>query len=308
LFTKILYTTDQASTKHRTYSARTRDSANEAMSEVLPNDQRSRLRAQFDDLPIEQHAAGWDKLWSENFTPWDRDKPSPALVDTLNDKTSILGSPVRGKPGEPNSPQPPPRKRVLVPGCGKGYDVLLFSSYGYDAYGLDVSQLAVNRATALSSEPSLSSKYPSGVSGRGEIKFLLADFFKDDFLSQTGGGTFDVIYDYTFLVALPPSMRPAWAKRMSELLSPIGHLICLEFPLHKEPQTGGPPHGVTAGLYEQLLDHPGRDVTYDPKGYVVENHSPDKGEGTLVRIDRWLAERTHEAGMGRDHVSIWRHR
>ena len=277
------------------------------MAEVLPSDQRSRLRAHFDDLPIEQHAAGWDKLWREDFTPWDRDKPSPALIDTLNDKTSLLGSPCVREAGGTNSTDPPSRKRVLVPGCGKGYDVLLFSSYGYDAYGLDVSQLAVDRATTLSQESSVLSKYPSKLNGRGEVTFLLADFFNDDFLSQIGGGGFDIIYDYTFLVALPPSMRPAWAKRMSELLAPTGHLICLEFPLSKEPHTGGPPHGVTAELYEQLLYRPGRDVGYDPKGYVVEDRSVAKGEGALVRIDRWLAERTHEAGMGKDHVSIWRH-
>ncbi|KAK3071675.1 hypothetical protein LTR53_008215 [Teratosphaeriaceae sp. CCFEE 6253] len=276
-------------------------------AEVLPIDQRSRLHAQFDDLPIEQHAAGWDRLWSENFTPWDRDKPSPALIDTLTDKPSILGSPFRRDLADPDSPHPPPRKRVLVPGCGRGYDVQLFSSHGYDAYGLDVSPLAIERAVALSGEPSVPAEYPSSLNGRGRVEYLLADFFTDNFLSRTGGGAFDVIYDYTFLVALPPSMRPAWAKRMSELLAAEGHLICLEFPLGKDPKTGGPPHGVTAQLYEQLLDHPGREVKYNAKGYVVEDRSLDKSEGALVRVDRWLAKRTHEAGMGKDHVSIWRH-
>ncbi|TKA68492.1 hypothetical protein B0A55_08793 [Friedmanniomyces simplex] len=277
------------------------------MAQALPEDQRLKLRAQFDGLPIDQHAQGWNELWRANITPWDREKPSPALVDTLKGKTRILGSPFRRDLAKPNDPHPPPRKRVLVPGCGKGYDVLLFSSCGYDAYGLDVSQLALDRANALLQEPSLPHQYPSSLNGRGETKFLLADFFKDDFLASIGGGDFDVIYDYTFLVALPPAMRPAWAKRMSELLSPTGHLICLEFPLGKEPKTGGPPHGVTAVLYEQLLDHPGREVKYNIGGYVCEDRSLDKSHDALVQVDRWRAERTHEAGQGRDHVSIWRH-
>ncbi|KAK3657821.1 hypothetical protein LTR56_002200 [Elasticomyces elasticus] len=275
--------------------------------QVLPEDQRLRLRQQFDQRPLDKHAQGWDELWKEGTTPWDRDRPSPALIDTLKDKKDILGTPFRKDLATPSDPHPPPRKRVLVPGCGKGYDVLLFSSCGYDAYGLDVSPHAVDRATASLNEPSLPSKYPHGLNGRGQTAFVLADFFKDDFLASIGGGNFDVIYDYTFLCALPPSLRPAWAKRMSELLSPSGHLICLEFPLGKEPKTGGPPHGLTSQLYEQLLDHPGREVEYNDGGYVVEDRSLDKSADALERVDRWRAERTHEAGQGKDHVSIWRH-
>ncbi|KAK0878673.1 hypothetical protein LTR87_007534 [Friedmanniomyces endolithicus] len=277
------------------------------MAEVLPNDARLTLRAQFDGLPPDQHGRGWNDLWSKNFTPWDREKPSPALTDTLKDKTHILGSPFRQDLAKPNDPHPPPRKRVLVPGCGKGYDVLLFSSHGYDAFGLDISPLAIERANGVLKDPSLATAYPSSLNGRGEIKFLVADFFADDFLAEIGGGDFDVIYDYTFLCALPPSMRPAWAKRMSQLLSPTGHLICLEFPLGKEPKMGGPAHGLTAELFEQLLDHPGREVKYNNGGYVCEDRSLEKSDDALEKIDRWKAERTHEAGLGRDHVSIWQH-
>ncbi|EMC92114.1 hypothetical protein BAUCODRAFT_276548 [Baudoinia panamericana UAMH 10762] len=270
------------------------------------NPERAQLREHFLDKPFEQHAKGWDDLWKKSFTPWDRDKPSPALVDTLNQKGDILGGALMQN-GEQS--QQKSRKRAFVPGCGRGYDVLLLASYGYDAYGLDVSETALEKANQLVNDPSLVTTYPvrDGDVGRGSSKFVKADFFADGFLSETGGGSFDLIYDYTFLCALPLDMRPRWAKRMSELLSPEGHLVCLEFPLGKALSTGGPPHGVQRELYEQLLHHPGREVSYDQSGNVSEDKSDDKATDALVRVDRWMAERTHAIGQGKDHVSIWRH-
>ena len=165
------------------------------------------------------------------------------------------------------------------------------------------------------------SKYPlhDSAVGRGEAKFVFGDFFKDDVLSETqgkssaagggGSGQFDVIYDYTFLCALPPHLRPSWAKRMVELLKPTGHLICLEFPLHKDPKAGGPPHGLSSELYEQLFAHPGREVSYDDGGKVREsNASGDLAEDALVKVAHWAPERSHEVGKGNDRVSIWRPR
>jgi SAM-dependent methyltransferase len=126
------------------------------------------------------------------------------------------------------------RKRALVPGCGRGYDVLLFASYGYDAYGLDASSTALRAAEKLLQDQGKEQHFPMQhiQNGRGEVKFVEADFFSDSFLPSAdlaeAGGPFDLIYDYTFLCALPPSLRPRWAARMSELLASDGVLICLE--------------------------------------------------------------------------------
>lgn len=270
-------------------------------------DDREKLRQHFSKLPPDQQADGWDAMWKQKVTPWDRALPSPALVDALNEKAEVFGRPL--KEGKAGDPARPPRKRAFVPGCGKGYDVLLFTAYGYDAYGLDMSQIALDGARTLAQEQCRNAKYPlrNGFEGRGGAKYIFGNFFEDDFLSQTDGGQFDVIYDYTFLCALPPELRPKWAKRMSELLSPTGHLVCLEFPLSKPPKSGGPPHGLTAGLYEELFNNPSREVRYNRDGYVNPDRSGDVAEDALQRIARWKAERTHAAGQGSDHVSIWRH-
>lgn len=67
------------------------------------------------------------------------------LIDALEEKTDIIGSST-GTGGTTR------RKKALIPGCGRGYDVLLFASHGYDAYGLDVSQTAVNACQELDKE------------------------------------------------------------------------------------------------------------------------------------------------------------
>lgn len=143
--------------------------------------------------------------------------------------------------------------------------------------------------------------------GRGETKFILSDFFKDEFFPETNGGGFDLIFDYTFLCALPPELRPPWAKRMSELLAPAGRLVCLEWPLGKDPKEGGPPHGLTSNLYAQLFLRPGEDVKYAETGVVAADPSVEKSDNALVRVAHYMPERTHEAGKNMDYVSIWEH-
>lgn len=192
---------------------------------------------------------------------------------------------------------------------GRGYDVLLLASLGYDCYGLDASQTAVDAALKHQKESKTDGQYAphDQTIGSGESKFLVRDFFKDDFLAETKGGKFDLIFDYTFLCALPPVMRPSWAKRLSELLSPTGHLVCLEWPLHKAPQEGGPPHGLSSELYVQLFRNPGHEVDYGSDGFVRQDASAELGGGALVRIAHDMPQRTHEAGIGKDYVGVWQH-
>ena len=313
---------------------------------MASTDVRERLRQHFDALAPEKQAGGWNAMWEQNVTPWDRGEPSPALIDTLQYKLpQIEASSSQDTSSNKAHNQPPTRrKKALVPGCGRGYDVLLLAASGYDAYGLDTSTLAIQGAQELAQSPDRATKYPStnpSGTGPGTATFLEADFFSDDFLTQTHPPTtgpehhpseeeepktFDLIYDYTFLCALPPSLRPAWSKRMSQLLSPLGGiLICLEFPLKKPPSSGGPPHGLTRELYEQLLNRPGKGVEYtrphqeggqgeeggggggDGGGYVIEDRTTEMPRDALVKVERWKAERTHEVGRDMDFVSVWKH-
>lgn len=130
-----------------------------------------------DDQPLQQ-APEWDVMWQQKTTPWDRSEPNPALVDALNEKSDIVGSPTSTENGNAMR-----RKKALIPGCGRGYDVSLFASHGYDAYGLDVSQTAIEACQELDKEQGDDDKrYPVRHTkvGRGSRHFLAVDFFGDD--------------------------------------------------------------------------------------------------------------------------------
>ncbi|KAM3425090.1 hypothetical protein BST61_g7056 [Cercospora zeina] len=269
---------------------------------ALPDAARQKLRDTFANRPLDDQLTGWDELWKQQVTPWDRAGPSHALADAVTGHPDILGPPVKSDSGRR-------RRRALVPGCGRGYDVLLLAALGYDAYGVDGSSAAIDAARRLQMEAGGSASYRAleTESGRGRETFVRNDFFKDDFLEATGGGSFDLIFDYTFLCALPPPLRPSWAQRMTELLASDGHLICLEWPLHKPANEGGPPHGLSAALYESLLRSPGQDVPYDERGKVSVNEAAEQSDNALVCVKRYRPQRTHEAGKDSDYVSLWQH-
>ncbi|KAJ4384822.1 hypothetical protein N0V86_000425 [Didymella sp. IMI 355093] len=297
---------------------------------------QDRLRSHFaslDSTPTAQ-GSGWDSLWEKaSFLPWDRGYANPALIDLLSSSssssappTSSAANPTPAAPSADARPAPVElprplegssgkRKKVLVPGCGKGYDVALFSAYGYDAYGLEVSQHAGKAAEAYlaSAGPgALEGEYAGkdGGVGKGKAVCLVGDFFDDAWVAQTGEGGFDVIYDNTFLCALPPSLRPKWAKRISNLLAPNGRLICLEFPTHKPASSGGPPWSLPPTVHAELLKRPGDEISYDEAGVVVATDR-STGEGALERVAHYVPSRTHDVGVVkgvvRDCVSVWRH-
>jgi len=63
---------------------------------------------------------------------------------------------------------------------------------------------------------------------------------------------FDLIYDYTFFVAIPPSRRNDWGQQMRSLIKPGGYLITLIFPIEPPVETG-PPYFVRPEHYIEPL-------------------------------------------------------
>jgi len=156
-------------------------------------DDREKLRQHF----LEENSTDrWDGLWKKNFMPWDRGLSNPALVDLLKSRDDLLGG-FTTKDAHGNSK----RKRALVPGCGRGYDVLLLASFGYDAVGLDGSETAIEACKQLVIKEG--DKYPlqNGAKTRGTMSFVTGDFFKNDWETEVQQGEesklYDVIYDYT---------------------------------------------------------------------------------------------------------------
>lgn len=154
----------------------------------------------------------WTKRWDAGKIPWDLGD----IPVTLH--TFLLAE---QKPG-----------RVLVPGCGSGYEVKAFRQAGYDVTAIDLAGAAVERARGLF--PDLADR------------FIHANFFKHDFGSQL----FDLVYERGFLCSLPMTRWPEYAARMSSLIIPGGRLAGL-FLYGEEPEP--PPFPLTKEYAEKLL-------------------------------------------------------
>jgi hypothetical protein len=98
---------------------------------------------------------------------------------------------------------------------------------------------------------------------------------------------------------------------MAQLLSPTGVLICLEFPTHKPPKSGGPPWALPSDVYVELFKRPGEEIQYDEDMKVVKQER-EESDTALQRIAYWTPERTHAVGVikgiVKDRVSVWRHK
>lgn len=153
----------------------------------------------------------WDSRYRAGKTPWDFGGIPSALAAYL----------------QTTSP-----KRVLVPGCGSGYEVRAFHECGCDVLAADYSPAAIERARQ--------------VLGALAVRVTLADFFAHDFC----GSRFDVIYERTFLCSLPPEVWPRYARRMAELLADGGELIGLFLYGHEDEP---PPYPLTEKQAQELF-------------------------------------------------------
>eukprot|EP00287_Rhodomonas_sp_CCMP768_P010150 CAMPEP_0196737878 /NCGR_PEP_ID=MMETSP1091-20130531/15463_1 /TAXON_ID=302021 /ORGANISM="Rhodomonas sp., Strain CCMP768" /LENGTH=213 /DNA_ID=CAMNT_0042081785 /DNA_START=175 /DNA_END=816 /DNA_ORIENTATION=- len=200
----------------------------------------------------------WEGMWARGLKPgdaFDATKSSESFLDILSSWRETAQA----------------RKcRMLVPGCGRGYDVVEAAKLNFDALGLDISETAVSAAQAYrDSQGTLSGK---------------AEFSTTDFFLLQESGSFDLIFDYTFLCAIDPSTRSAWAETMQRLLKPGGELVTLIFPLGDH--TSGPPYAMSTDLVKGLLE---------PRGFVCEFMEPvppaksHPGRGGKEVLARWRA-------------------
>lgn len=167
-------------------------SSNQVKESVI--EARARLQGHFAEFSGDKYGQGWEDLWEKgDFLPWDKGAPNPALIDTLREQQNIIGNAMVEVDGKLR------RKRALVPGCGRGVDVLLLKSFGYEAIGLEYSETAVKACRKYEDEHGSEYQTSDEMMGEGSARFVVGDFFQDDWLAGLGGSEkrFDLIYDYT---------------------------------------------------------------------------------------------------------------
>jgi len=190
---------------------------------------------------------GWEQLWQEGITPWATLRINAPMTYLFEKEQGEIKIPRGGK--------------ALVPGCGRGDDVVIFGKLGYDSLGIDLSPTAVQHANEwLKTVPKEEND--------GKIEVRVENFF-----NWAPAETFQLIYDYTFFVAIPPTIRAAWGESMTRLIAPGGFLATLVFPIDGARQDG-PPYSVSLADYQKVLK--------EEEWEIVLDEVPPNLQGPLV--------------------------
>ncbi len=209
----------------------------------------------------DENGPDWESRWRSGQTGWDQGASPPVLTEVL--KRGLL-----------------PEGRTLVPGCGAGYDVLTLAEDGSrEVEGLEISPTAIARFESLRERSGLP---PS------RARVTAADFF-----SFAPGEGFTLIWDYTFLCAIPPSRREEWARRVDALLRSGAEavLATLLFPVWPdvrptlEAPGEGPPYALHPDHARELL----QPVGFEP--FLLEPVPTDQ---------------SHPARAGKEWIGLWR--
>jgi len=100
-------------------------------------------------------------------------------------------------------------------------------------------------------------------------------------------------------------LRRSWARRMQELLSLSGILVCLEFPLYKDLDAVGPPWGIK-GVHWDLLAAGNEGILHEA-GSRAEA-PPTQRQGQFERVRYYKPEQSYTQGRGTDMLSVWKRR
>ncbi|HET7768152.1 MAG TPA: methyltransferase domain-containing protein [Chloroflexota bacterium] len=165
----------------------------------------------------------WEQRYQEGRTGWDLGGPTPGFV-------AYLEGAQPAKPG-----------KILVVGCGKGHDVLLFARHGFDALGVDFAPSAVEIGTRAAQEAGLADG----------ARFEQADIFD---LPARYPAHFHYVLERACYCAIDPADRARYVDTVAALLKPGGRIIGQFF---LGPQTRpGPPFAATVEeLKESFAPH-----------------------------------------------------
>ena len=170
-------------------------------------------------------SAFWQARFDQQQTPWDRGVASPQLLAWL-DKGLLAPC------------------RILVPGCGSGWEVAELARRGFDVTGLDYAPAAVNRTREL-----LQSQHLPG------------EVLQVDVLRFEPDQPFDAVYEQTCLCALHPDHWTTYTRKLHQWLVPGATLWGLFMQMLRpattqEGRIEGPPYHCDINAMRALFAEP----------------------------------------------------
>ena len=146
----------------------------------------------------------WQSRFESGQTPWERESASPQLQAWLAQGTIQAG------------------ERVIVPGCGGGWEVAALAAHGARVSGIDYAPGALART--------VSRLKPSG---------LQAALEEADVLHWQPTAPVDAVYEQTCLCALHPDHWIRYASQLHAWLRPGGRLLALFMQMGRDSASQG---------------------------------------------------------------------
>jgi SAM-dependent methyltransferase len=166
----------------------------------------------------------WEQRFAAGNTPWDRGEANPQLGAWL--ASGAL------KPC-----------RLLIPGCGSGYEAAVLAKAGFEVTALDYAPVAIERTRKLL-----------------DAARLTATLVEADALTWRPDRAFDAIYEQTCLCALYPDQWRAYADQLHRWLAPGGRLFALfvqfQRPGSADGAVEGPPYHCDINAMRALFPDP----------------------------------------------------
>lgn len=156
----------------------------------------------------------WQARYDQGQTGWDRGGASPTLLRWL--ATGEL------RPC-----------RILVPGCGRGHEVIALAQAGFDVTGVDFAPAAI-----------------TAVQSRLGGEALTAEILQSDLFTYRPDEPFEAIYEQTCLCALPPQRWAEYEQRLAAWLGPGG---CLFAAFMQTDSADGPPFACRPEAMRELF-------------------------------------------------------
>ncbi|MDM4767960.1 methyltransferase domain-containing protein [Pelomonas sp. SE-A7] len=198
----------------------------------------------------------WQQRFETGQTGWDRGAPHPQLQRWLD--AGLL------QPGH----------SVLVPGCGRGHELVPLARAGLLVRGLDYTPAAVVEAR-------------SRVEAAG-LHASQAAVEQADVLQWQASQMLDRIYEQTCLCALHPDHWLAYAAQLHTWLKPGGLLLGLFMQARRdsaaEGRVEGPPYHLDINAVRALFPSDRWDWPAPP--YAAEPHSQGWAELAVVLTKR----------------------
>ena len=188
----------------------------------------------------------WNSAY-QGSPPWDVGRPQPDFV-RLAEAGELVG-------------------RVLDVGCGTGEQVMLAATHGAEAMGVDIAELAIQRAREKAEERGI------------HATFQVADAMHLDRL----GRQFDVITDSGLFHVFSDDERPAFVTSLRSVLRPGGmyYMMCFS---DRQPGDWGPRRVSKAEIRASFAD--GWSIrSIEPAQFVIANES-ERAQAWLATIER----------------------